>query len=248
MTMQLLTPNEAQKRSRNDTVLDAARKKELSDAVNEKRIELAHLEEAGAKFLASQRARWAIEEQEHIEWSAQKKIEVESLEEKYKKALFPIEELRRNAENKMSEAEIALANAERISIENEEIAEVLGQRLDGLSEREYETKKREAELDRREEGIEAQEIYTSKRAVEISSIAQTLFEKAQALEQQLNERQQSIETREEATKSVSLKQTARDRELDYREANLISRYQALEEATRMTINVKPNNIRTTRRK
>lgn len=228
--MRLLTPSEAQRRTRSDDALNAVRGKELSDVVAEKHVELARLEEAGATFLASQRARWAIEEQEHAVRAAEMRAEIENLETRRGNALLPIEALEKRAENKMQEAETVLARANEKEKSNDILASTLETRLDDVADRESASADTIKQLDRRERGISLQEKTTKKRAEEISEAAKRFLKHAEEREKDLKMRETGVQLAEENLKIQAEAQQKRSVELDYREQNLISRYEDLAQA------------------
>lgn len=227
MTMKLLTPTEAQKRSRSDDVLNAVRSKELSDAVSDKQVELARLEEAGAKFLASQRARWAIEDQEHLLYKTDLLKEVEVLEERKKKALIPIEEIRVEADNKLQEADSVLMRALEKEEHAEDMASVLEKRFDEVSERELEVKTQLSKLNRRESGIKQQEKHTARYAEGVSQAAQLFLDRSMIKEAELDKRANDLQVAQFELDVRQIAQGKREKELDEREGNLKSRYEAL---------------------
>lgn len=230
MSMKLLSPSEAQKRARNDDALNAVRSKELSDEVNRKHVELAQMEEAGAKFLASQRARWALEDQEHLSYKLGLLKEIEGLEERKRIALIPIEEREKEAENKMQEAFAVLTRATEKEKYADTMASTFEKRFDEFAEQELELKDLRSALNRREAGVKAQEKHTAQYAEGVSKAGQLFLEKSHAKEHEQEQRANDLQAIQFGLDVRKIAQDDKERELNEREINLKSRYVALEEA------------------
>lgn len=232
MGMKLLTPTEAQKRVRSDDALKAVRRKEMSDAVTESAQSLANLEGDFQKLLASQRARWALEENEHIGETKRRKEEIEILERERAPLLIPIAELEKKAENTLQEAQIVLMRANEKEEHNDRMASVLERRLDGVSERELAATTKENQLDRREKGVVSQETLTSSRARQFSEASERFVAASEKREAGLKQKERGLELREINLSTREAAVTRREEQFVIDEANLRSRYKALEEATK----------------
>ena len=152
------------------------------------------------------------------------------MEERKKKALIPIEEIRVEADNKLQEAEIVLNRANEKEKHNDELASVFEKRFDELTEAELAVKDMRHGLTRREVGIKQQEKHTAKYAEGVSKAAQLFLERSHAKEEELEKLANTLQAERFASDVRKIAQDDRDRELDAREANLKSRYEALAQA------------------
>lgn len=161
--MQLLAPTQAQAVSRHQRVLQATREKELNEVIENKRIELAKLEEDFQKLLASQRIRWGKEEKEHEKWVEERRAEIERLNEELKKAQFPADLLILRAKKILDEALTREHAVIKKQQENDVLEEILAQKIDEADEKKTAYEKRRVSLNSREQGIAAQEELTKQR-------------------------------------------------------------------------------------
>lgn len=160
MAMRLLTPSQAQAESRNERVRIASRDREAADLLAMKHKQLAEAEADFQQTLASQRARWALEEKEHSDDIERRHREIAILEEKKRDALMPIEELRRQLESSLEASLKVRAEYERKQHECDQLEEVLTTRIDDAQTVKDEAQNLSEMLRRRSEGIELQEEQT----------------------------------------------------------------------------------------
>lgn len=133
-----------------------ARTKATREALADAQKELANVEASFQFALATQKVKWAREEQETTSKIEALHKELADLEKQKIDALIPIEVLAKNAHNLMEEAERALAKAEEKQRQNDNQGELLEEKIDGITEKEEELAQREAKLVVKEKAVEAQ--------------------------------------------------------------------------------------------
>ena len=136
------------------------------------------LDEAEAKFevaLANQRIRWAKEEGEALAKLDNLRLEIDVLEQKRAEARFPIEEEKKKAHDLFIQAEAVIADAKESAREadkhrqhHEELSDILQGRIDDLTERETEVKRREDLLRVREMAVTEERNNIKKLSQELS--------------------------------------------------------------------------------
>lgn len=196
MGMLLLTPTEAQRRTRNDDALKAVRSRELADEVNKRRSELNQTESDFQKLLASQRARWALEEQDHMRHVMQNDADAKAIEKWKQETLVHIESLRKEAENELEDVRLREKKADEKEKYSDSLALTLETRLDEVSEMQHQSSELKKSLERREKGVKMQEKLTSQRASEQAVAARIFLEKSAEREQNALIKAQDLDIRE----------------------------------------------------
>lgn len=229
MAMRLLTPNQAQAESRGQRTRIASREKEVSDNLVRKNQEMAELGAAFQEMLLSQQIRWAKEELDHEADVAIRESEIRDLEETRKKALIPVDELKREYENgiqKNKEIQQELNN--RVQ-ECDRAQEIMEKRSDELSSEKERVSWVADEIHSRLEGVRKQEAYSAGNAQRVSEGMENLrIEQMRFMvlcsrrEHELSEREKSLEKR-----IVSLDIEVRDADFANREAALKDGWETL---------------------
>ena len=158
--------------------------------------------------------------------------EVRVLEERKEKSLLPINQLEKEAKQKMEEATrtLGICNIQVGKIVESE--KKLAEREKAIDQQENEANKRDLSLDKREIGISASESEIKRQE---SSLAQKWVEfttSCAAFDQDLYEKTEDLEKREEMLVTRQKQQDERENEQDDRERGLQDRYATLERAIR----------------
>lgn len=166
--MKLLTPAEVKSANEGAIAKTAIRteatRKEL--ATTETR-----LNEAEARFdatLANQRVVWAKEQEEKMANIVSLRMEIDRLTRERDQLRIPIELEAKKAHDLYTEAEEALHKANQIRINNEEVSQLLQEKLDTLTERETNLEEREQKLSIKEKAVLAHQDTITKLSQELS--------------------------------------------------------------------------------
>lgn len=154
--MKLLTPqqfNDKKSQEVSRAVLRAEETNKLTEKANQA---LAKAEADFALALSGQRVRWEVEELDHKKKMEELLVELKPLEDRKRQALIPIEVYKKQADDKLDEANTILQEVKEKRERLEEDAEVLQDRLDEVSDRELLAIKRHERLDSMEIGLEHQ--------------------------------------------------------------------------------------------
>lgn len=154
--MRLLSPLNNKTAKDEQALRDILRTQELNKASDKARKDLANSQADFQTILAKNRLQWALEEQEHDERVKAMAEEINQLESKRKDALLPVEFLKEEAEKWLNEAKGYLEQAKKKDEYNEQLSELLQDKLDTLGQQEQEFKKEVVKLDLRKQGIESQ--------------------------------------------------------------------------------------------
>lgn len=155
--MKLLSPTEVRDSRARELARDVLRVKEMSDATDKARKALANAEADFSRMLASQRERWAKEEQEHDADVKERTKELAELERAKEKALVPIHLLEKEAQDTLSLAKTARLRNERELEDTEVLKEHLESALDEIGAREVDVSMRENRVVAMEQSIERQQ-------------------------------------------------------------------------------------------
>lgn len=201
--MELLKPAQAAQKSRDQEDRDSRRILELQTLIAQKTKELAVAEEAFDIAMQRNRNQWAAEQQEHENKLAVIEKKTTDLEERRAQATVPLT----TWEQRIKDEDSALQEREKgLEIREANVEEsliLLQQRLDEVSEREFDADKVAKMVANREVGVkqQASEIkqqsqYLTKAIVEAQLSAATKEQELSTKAQRLDVREQSLEERE----------------------------------------------------
>lgn len=230
--MQLLTPDDIKQQ-----------KIKGQDESRRRSIMLADEESKQAKLLnltrqhADEQKKEIAEDLEKfkVEVGAEKAVliaEVTDLEERKREALKPINEIQKEAENRLATAKEKEADLAKREAALATDREALAERIDAVVEREEENAQKADDLDRRASNLEKEEARAKESEIELSKKWVVYHETATKSSATLDKKAQELALRERAIEIRAEEQNARDRALDDRESNLHHRYAALEAAIR----------------
>ena len=225
--MRLFTPTDAQSQVRHQKVQQAIRDKQLTEAIDGKRAELARLEANFQELLFSQRARWAKEEMDYITDTETRRRELEKLEEAKRIALIPIEDLRKRTDTVYQEALQERAKALQMQTECEEESAALEERVDDLYELEGFLNKKKEDLARREEGLKLQEQTSSYRTRALSEAMDKFRVEHETVLMSLEDERERLRIWKMQLESTEQELQARKQGLENRERYLNDKYDTL---------------------
>jgi regulator of replication initiation timing len=156
------------------------------------------------------------------------------LEDQRAELLKPIDEIKR-------EADATLANAQQVLLSNEEITKTLEEQKLGLDARDAATAEaeraldaRKAHLDLRETGIQAQELATAQKATSLDKAKLDHAAVVAEDDRRASDRSRDLAARELHVEQERDRQTKKDQEQRDHDRVIEMRYGALERATRLT--------------
>lgn len=179
--MQLLTPQAVKDLRGGEQVREALRIKETQEAIKKLNMNLANAEADFASTLARQNKEWAKQEEDHAARVKEMQKEIETLEEKRRIALIPVETLKKEASELMQLAKDSLEKNKAKESELEDIQMHLEDLLDEAGARKIDLLEFEKRLDVREKGI-GQQAEQSKNGAEKLSKAMQDFQVYMATE------------------------------------------------------------------
>lgn len=218
-----MTPAEARVGSVNQQALKAGQGKELDKALDAKRKALAMSEADFHTMLASQRIRWAKEEREHGEEVDRREREISVLEEKKRKALIPIEQREKEANNLWQEARQEKQKAIDKQSECDKTQEVMEQRIDEASEEKERLAEFANTLYRKQLGIDLQEVHSKENAQRVSERMETLRVEGEKFANHVRGEEKKLADREEAADKRDAAQDRREESLEERETQVYIR-------------------------
>lgn len=212
--MRLLTPSNVRDIRQEELRIEAVRINELNDASEKARKNLANAEADFSDALAGQRQRWADEELAHSKRTAEMQAELTILEAARAKALEPIEIMRTKAEKQIEEASAMWADVMAQDRANEEVAELLQDKLDAVGQREIDVAQAERQLKLQQESARKQYDSIQAQAKALSaSMLQFRVDRQNGL-QELEERHNKLTLWEQSLKAKEsqLERTAKSLE------------------------------------
>lgn len=224
MTIRLLTPNQAQAESRGQRALNASRDKEVSDNLVRKNREMAELEGAFQEMLASQQTRWAKEEMDHEADVVMRESEIRSLEERRRKALIPVDELKQEYENGIQRNKESLTELHNRLQECDRTQEIMETRSDELTSEKERVSWIADEIHSRLEGVRKQEEYSASNSRKVSEDIENLRIEKIRFQAYCIRKDREISEREEI-----LEQRIISLDLEVREADFANREAALKD-------------------
>lgn len=157
MNFKLLAPQAVKDARTEELTRQVLRTKETEEAANKANIRLAKAEADFASLLASQREKWAKEQETHLQTTSVMEKEVKDLESRKEQALIPLEIYKTRAESTLKEAQEILLKAKGKEETVEDITERLENRLDEVAEREKVVSEAELKLNAHRSSILSQE-------------------------------------------------------------------------------------------
>ena len=170
---------------------------------------MAEAEADFASVLARHRITWAEEEREHDERMRQMQKEVSVLEDRKKQALIPLEIYKVQADTLLKEAQEALQRTKEKELKNEEIAELLQDRLDEVGEKESDVQSLESRLLSKQKGIEDQAEQVKAASQQLVYDQQSFYEIRDKQQKEILERRKEIQIAE-ITVNAKIEKIKRD--------------------------------------
>jgi hypothetical protein len=151
--MKLLEPQQLRDQKEADRVRDLMRTKEMADAATKIRKELANAEADFKLMLSRNNHKWALELEAKEEELKALEREVAALENRKAQALIPIDLYKKQADELMVLAKSVMEEAKTKAQENEDLAELLEDKLDKAGQSFQDNIALRAKLEQREAGI-----------------------------------------------------------------------------------------------
>ena len=207
--MKLLTPNQVRDTKNEHLAREVLRAKETSEQILKINKKMAEAEADFASVLARHRITWAEEEREHDERMRQMQKEVSVLEDRKKQALIPLEIYKVQADTLLKEAQEALQRTKEKELKNEEIAELLQDRLDEVGEKESDVQSLESRLLSKQKGIEDQAEQVKAASQQLVYDQQSFYEIRDKQQKEILERRKEIQIAE-ITANAKIEKIKRD--------------------------------------
>lgn len=218
MGLKLFTPQEAKSANSAQNTRDVLRTREIKKMMEKSHTELAKYEADFSAMIARHKEKWAQEEQNHAIRTAEMGQEVRALEERRKDALIPIEIEKQKADTMIDEATKRLGEVEKKERDNDELKDVLMQRIEDVSERESAVKDEEEKILEMRRGVELERATNTANTKALSEAIEKfnmyVSSETTALDHKRTEitlRERSIEARREALgrkeKSLATRET-----------------------------------------
>lgn len=227
MGLQLLKPTEAKVAAEARDEEDLRRATAIKDITRSLLDQKAEAERAFEATLATQQARWEVEESKQRAALETLRHELEDLAEQKKRVLIPI--TKREQLLHTGEEELALRRAQVEETEEslEEERRLLMQRLDEVSEREQSAVKLQSSLESKKKGIEAQHKQTVANTKLLNDEIRDFTYKRTVAEKALAEKEALLNGRELALTERTKQQDEREKYQNDRDKQLIDKYQTL---------------------
>lgn len=190
--MKLLSPSQNKDARQTELTRQLLRAKEVEEIVNSTNLKLAKSEADFNASLARNRTIWAKEEEEHAKRIKEMEEEVAILQAKKDQALIPIEMYKKEADSLMLEAKQVFDHVKNKEIENEQLKEILEEKLSELSDRENSIKEQEQRIITAKEGIKSQQETTALQAEMLSSQIDEFRVKRDSEERELQKRKNEL--------------------------------------------------------
>lgn len=192
MGMKLLSPFATKERQQNELTQKILRIQEIEDLAKQANAKLARAQADFQSVLAQNQAKWANEEAEHTERVKSMTIEVESLENRKKQALIPIQMYKEEVDKAMAEAQEIVKKAKEKEEQADFLLEKLEEKLTDVSDREALVEKEEKRQEVAKQGIESQQRATKEGVERLSKEMMLFHEKCQSEEESLAQRKKEL--------------------------------------------------------
>lgn len=225
--MKLLTPQVLKDGRASEQAREALRIKEMNEASDKARKQLANAQAEFNLILSQNRVRWANEEEEHGKRLSQMIKEIDILEAKKVQALIPIEMYKKEADELFNEAQKTLDQAKEKETKADELTERFQDKLDELGAREQDIIKVEQKLSLQQQGILIQQEQTKTGIKQLNKTIEEFTVTKQNEEKELADKKVNLILLERTliAKEETLKQTEQSlnslaRQLEDRRATL----------------------------
>lgn len=156
MAMKLLSPTEVKDQKAQDQTRDIIRTQEIKDALNSANKMFARAQTDFNDMLARNRETWAQEEARHVTRVTEMAKEIEILEARREKALEPIEEMMKQAQEELKKGLTLIVKNEAWSATLSDTEERLEEKLSEVGEREVDVSWREDQVLIKEDATKVQ--------------------------------------------------------------------------------------------
>ena len=191
--IKLFSPAENDSKKQSETARDVARIEILRGEIVKAQKELGEVKSKFDVTMAEQRQFWAKEEQEHLIKINSLTKEVLVLEERQKTALFPIAPIERKAYDNLEKSKQTLLESKLQKEKNDELEELLQDKIDSLSERETELDKREKKIQVSETSLDYQRIQVGALTNDLSRKWSEFYNTSTEKDREFGEHNRSIE-------------------------------------------------------
>lgn len=213
--LKLLPKTEVQDNKAKETALAILRTQELQKAEKEARLNLARAEADFNATLAKNQEKWAEEEEKHLQTLKEIDTEVENLKIERQVLLQPIEQIKKEAEDKLAEAFEYLASLKPREEEIEVLKEKLEDRLDEIGAKEQDLIHREQTVVNQEKNIALQTEQITTGGQRLALETATFIKEKQTVEKDIDKRKTEV-------RLVEISLDAFKQKLDTREKGLNS--------------------------
>lgn len=190
--MLLLKPSQNKDRQSEELARKVIRIQEIEDLASKANAKLAQAESDFQSILARNRAKWAIEEEEHAERVKSMLLEINALENRKKQALIPISLYKKEADKIMLEAQELLQKVKEKEENIDFLQEKLEEKLTSVGDRELSIEREEKLQLVAREGIEIQKEQVKSSIKHLSEEMIMFHEKQQEEETNLTERKKEV--------------------------------------------------------
>lgn len=192
MPMKLLSFTERKDSQQKEQTIKILRTQEVNDLAKTANANLARAEADFNATLAKNRAKWAIEENDHADRIKSMTGEIEALERRKEQALIPISLYKKEADALMGEAQEIVKKAQTKEDQVDFILEKLETELTAVADREQAVTEKENKLESAMKGVEAQQEITKKGAEALYEQTVLFQQKQEKEEASLLERKKEV--------------------------------------------------------
>lgn len=193
MVLKLFSPSENDAKKQSEVARDVARIEILREEIIKSQKELGMIKSQFDLTMAEQRKYATAEEEKHIAKIETLTKEVKALEERQKIAKFPIPASERKAYDNLERSKKTLEEAEMKSKKNDELIEILQDKIDSLSEREEDLNKRELKTKTGELNLEEQRSQMKVLSENLSKQWGDFYQKSSLKDREITEHNRLIE-------------------------------------------------------
>lgn len=190
--MKLLSPFAQKDKQQEELTRKLLRIQEITELEIKTNANLARAQADFNDTLARNRDKWSIEESEHSDRIKDMTQEVESLENRKKEALIPVQMYKDEVDKMYIEAQELVKNAKEKEEQADYLAEKLEEKLTEVGDREKQAEKEEQKLEIAKQGIEAQKEQIKEGIKKLSEEMIMFHEKQQYEETSLNKRKSEV--------------------------------------------------------
>jgi hypothetical protein len=192
MPMKLLSFVQTKDSQQKEQALKVMRAQEIEELASKANAKLARAEADFQSTLAKNRAKWALEEEEHAERLKAMEDELKPLEERKRQALIPLQLYKERADEMLQEAKDILVKAQEKEAQADFLQEKLEDKLTSVADREQTVTKEEQRLIIAKEGIQIQQEQIKANAEKLTQEIEAFHEKQRLEETSLLERKKEV--------------------------------------------------------